>query len=398
MNSAPSSATLFADLADAIQRAHGAGEFLSALWVYLARIAWAEADELKAEGRSVDRETFGTLIRIDLETFERGFLTEDSLAELADAADALGRLGMASTAKAIRLLNAVGSEILSSAQLEDWCREQVREQACPACGEKVRFLDRQVINTLLRPDLRAAAVSGALTEPAECWRCGDSLKWPTFFYIDPGREEFILLWPYVEDCRETIESFLALLDQLPPEFKGRKTQWAFVSGVPAMLFDDPDWGAVTVCNHAEDLVASVNDPIYFDSEATGDLDAMQALMSGHSLVEDGKWEAACAAFARSFLIEPVRVGPLRRLAPCLRNLDRHDEADWLNGEVSRLADKLREGGVLRRAIRFSQPGGGNEELRSQLLANGFPDEWDFGELIARVVAIAARYSDDSAAA
>jgi hypothetical protein len=180
---------------------------------------------------------------------------------------------------------------------------------------------------------------------------------------------------------------------MPSDFKGGKTQFAFVSGMPVALYVEPEWGAITVCQYSEEFLASVADPIYFDTESTGDMNALETLMTGYGLVETGEWEAAARAFAQSFLIEPVRVGPLRHLAPCLRKLDRDEEADLVNSEATRLADRLKQSGIMLRVSRHSQPSVYNEELRAQLIEHGLPDEWKFGELLALIKSIVSGYSN-----
>ena len=220
---------MFAEFISAIRSAYDVNDLLSIFWTHAAQLVQFEvaamtSKQLDAFSLSVD------LIDIDRQSFDaEGFLS-NQLDQLKELVPKMKSAGLAKTSDALRLFLIVILEVSEEPAPNCWCQDSVQELVCPDCRHVGRYRLWNVVNTTLRPDLRFLATEGKLDSGASCIVCGRLLTQTHFLYCDPGREEFLVVWPpgagAVPD--ELIDAYRSCVRAMPLEMRGGKEQLLIV--------------------------------------------------------------------------------------------------------------------------------------------------------------------------
>ncbi|MFZ0423093.1 MAG: CpXC domain-containing protein [Xanthobacteraceae bacterium] len=383
----------------ALERAYDINDVLAAFWCFATPLA---AFELRASGvnpfvvtasgvqASATANAYHALSAIDAASFQRGGLLANESAGIPTLATEFEKNGWCLTAEALMRFNVVARSLAEDPPESSWCQHTVEQVLCEQCSFSGRYLFWQVVNTKKRPDLRAAACSGQLQNEARCYVCEALLRQSHFFYCDPGREEFLVVWPYGPefDSEEIIKMYCGFLAEMPLEMRDRKDRIVSVSGMPIAVFQEPNVAAITLCTPSE-FIEVVTDHLYFNVEPWTVLQGNDDYWAANKFVEEAKWELAAGAFARSVLKDPVRVSFLRNISSCLFNAQRNAEATKLLQETQRLEGILLKKSIIKRVVRKSVPGGSRGEATyCDILQHGLPPDWGFADMLAQLRSIA----------
>lgn len=367
----------------AITSSYDTNELVAAFCVYRGPLVKLERDT-HASGHLESVETACQLItRAHVRPFLEGTAEVDQERDvILKAAGQLQQAGFRDLGSVLRLFLAVLADRMEEPPEPSHCEFAVNNLTCNSCGYAGPHKFWHFVNTTLRPELEELAMSGALCEGPRCIMCDEPFEAKPFFYCNPWREEFIAYWPRDDDAgaEPWAERSLEYIEELPPAFKGGKTEFGIVLGMPVALYAESFVGAVTVVRDKDQFVSTVSEPVNYFIEHY-DMADMEAYFEGKFAAQREDWKAASAGFANAFLLNQGGVNRLEMLAGCLKNLGRHDRAKLIEDESIRLRDRLVKEHVIVRIGRPSVHWSGDFNKQLGVQQNGLPSDWGFSSLL-----------------
>ncbi|MCP3381237.1 CpXC domain-containing protein [Bradyrhizobium sp. CCGUVB4N] len=370
----------------AITSSYDTNEVVSAFWVCRGPLAKLERDTHPAGHLDSVKKACQLITKADVRPFLEGTAAVDQERDvIAKAAEQLQQPGLRDLASLFRMFLAVVADRMEEPPEPSHCKFNVKNLTCNSCGYVGPHRFWHFVNTTLRPELEELARTGALCEGPRCTMCDEPFEAMPFFYCNPGREEFIAYWPRDDDAgaEPWAERSLEYIEELPPAFKGGKTEFGIVLGMPVALYVENFVGAVTVVRDKDQFVSTVSEPVNLYVEHY-DLADMQAYFDGKSAAQREDWKAAAGGFAKAFLLNQGGVNRLEMLSGCLKSLGRHDDAKLIEDESARLRERLVTEHVTVRIGRPSIHWSGDFNKQLKILQQGLPSDWGFSALLDRV--------------
>jgi tetratricopeptide (TPR) repeat protein len=378
----------------AFLEAYDGNELFAAVEVYFYPVL---SIGLEASADGLDKEILTDTLEVFRTIITAKSIGEDDIQELRALCEQLRQRNLSDIATLLALFIEGLILLVEEERPFSHCYFETASFTCDSCGREGTYLFWKIINTTVRDDLKRAARAKEILRPPFCHYCGgEILKGTSLFYCDPERGEYLIFapWDDNDEFRETLDGFGRYLMELPPEFKGGTTYWAFYEGFPGpwcgphdecmMLFrvDDP-----------EDFHRILNDQILYDSKSFSPFIEGEKHFwceEGYAAFERGDFEEASRLFAKWFLRDQIQYDRLLELAAAQKELGRKELAEKIEGRAMDLYAKLRAASILT-DIRFNYGAQtADPPILLEIWKNGLPTEWGFDDLIAEVRLIAER--------
>jgi hypothetical protein len=217
----------------AVEAAGDLQELVTYFKVLLHASAERTADTLRYSVAGLDQAT--SVFLDELKQFANTALEESvtagDLEYLASASTTLEVFGCFALANLIRRLVDRIHELGPKEVQPDYSLYQILDTKCPACLERARDVEWDIINIGARPHLEARVKNGQAVVP-RCKLCLAELRrFGPLLYVNPGRNLYLVLCPDMEEehekgLRDWVSEYF---DNLPLQYRDNRPQLMFCS-------------------------------------------------------------------------------------------------------------------------------------------------------------------------